>query len=151
MSNVRSLSKWFLTLGSISAVMVSPALAKPPVVHEEMGKTLNVARKKDKLGIFVLGTTTCSYCRVLRRHIDEGEVPITADSFVMADLDSNDPKVRDAFFKQFNIKRDAPWKTPYVVITDSTGKVLVTWNGGKKAPGVEKLVQEAKSKASSKS
>jgi len=38
-----------------------------------------------------------------------------------------------------------------VVITDSNGKVLVTWNGGKKAPGVEKLVQEAKSKAAAKS
>jgi len=114
MSNVRSFSKWFLTRVSVAAVMVSPALAKPPVVHDEMGKTLNVARKKDKLGIFILGTTTCSYCRVLRKHIDEGEVSITADSFVMADLDSTDTKVRDAFFKQFHLSREDPWKTPYV-------------------------------------
>ena len=151
MSNSLSLLKQFFILFSIAFVMVSPVLAKPPVVHDDIGKTLNVAKKKDKMGIFILGTTTCSHCRLLKKNIDEGEVSITADSFVMADLDSNDPTVITAFFKQFNLGRNVEWKIPYVVITNANGKVLVTWNGGKKAPAVEKLVQEAKSKAGLKS
>ncbi|SKB02758.1 hypothetical protein SAMN02745166_03678 [Prosthecobacter debontii] len=116
-----------------------------------MGKTLNAARKKEKLGIYILGTTTCSHCRSLRKYVEEAEVSITADSFVMADLDSNDSSVVSAFFKQFNLDPKAEWKIPYVVITDASGKVLVTWNGGKKAPRVESYVQEAKSKAGLKS
>ena len=136
---------------SIAFVMVSLALAKPPVVNHEIGKTLNVARKKDKMGIFILGTSTCSRCRGLRKYIDEGEVSISADSFVMADLNSNDSKIVTAFFEQFHLDRSAEWKIPYVVITDANGKVLVTWNGGRKAPIVEEMVQEAKDRAGKKS
>ena len=146
MSKALSLLKPFFILCSIAFVIVSPALAKPPVVHDDIGKTLNVARKKDKMSIFILGTTTCSHCRSLKRFIDEGEVSITADSFVMADFDANDPKVITTFFKHFNLNRNVEWKIPYVVITNPDGKVLVTWTGGKKAPAVEKLVQEAKDK-----
>jgi hypothetical protein len=134
----------------IAFVMVSLAQAKPPVVNHEIGKTLNLARKKDKMGIFILGTSTCSRCRGLRKYIDEGEVSITADSFVMADLNSNDSRIVTAFFEQFHLDRSAEWKIPYVVITDANGKVLVTWNGGRKAPIVDEMVQQAKDRAGKK-
>jgi thioredoxin-related protein len=151
MSNSLSLLKPFSLLFSIAFVMVSPSLAKPPMVHDDIGKTLNVARKKDKMGIFILGTTTCSQCRSLKKYIDAGEVSITSDSFVMADFDANDPEVIATFFNHFSLNRNVERKIPYVVITNPSGKVLVTWTGGKKAPAVEKMVQEAKDKAGSKS
>ncbi len=86
----------------------------------------------------------------MRKYIDEGEVSISADSFVMADLNSNDSRIVTAFFEQFHLDRSAEWKIPYVVITDANGKVLVTWNGGRKAPIVDEMVQEAKDRAGKK-
>jgi len=69
----------------------------------------------------------------LKRFIDEGEVSITADSFVMADFDANYPKVITTFFKHFNLSRNVEWKRPYVVITPTPdGKVLVTWMEARK-------------------
>lgn len=145
-----SLNRFFLLFCS-AFVMVSSAMAKPPVVNHEIGKTLNLARKKDKMAVFILGTSTCSHCRSLKKYIDEGGVSIAADSFVMADLDSNNPAVITAFFKQFGLGRNVEWKIPYVVITNAGGEVLVTWDGGRKAPAVERLVQEARAKAGKKS
>ncbi|MES2593729.1 MAG: hypothetical protein V4662_00245 [Verrucomicrobiota bacterium] len=147
---MKSLLKRLVVHVSIAVVLVSPALAKPPVVHEEMGKTLNVARKKEKLGIYLLGTASCTYCKALKRRIEEGEVSINADSFVMADLNERDPQVRNAFFKQFDIKGVSTFTMPYVVIASSRGKLLVSWTGPKNSPAIEKLVQEAKSKAAAK-
>jgi len=49
------LKQFFILLLSSPSSIVSPVLAKPPVVHDDIGKTLNVARKKDKMSIFISG------------------------------------------------------------------------------------------------
>jgi len=150
MSNSLSFLKPFLTTASIIAIMVSPALAKPPVVHDDMKKALKVAANQNKLALIMLGRDTCSFCKALRKNIAEGEVSITADQFVMADLNADDPKVNAEFKARFSSETFRE-NLPYVVITDSKGQVLVSWCGGRKIPIIEKRVQTAKSRAEGKS
>ena len=71
---------------------------------------------------------------------------MSADSFVVADLNIDDAKTEGEFMRKFK-KEEFGNTLPFVVVTSSTGKALASSGGAKSAEEWNALLDEAKKKA----
>jgi hypothetical protein len=77
--------------------------------------------------------------------VNEGKVPVTADTFVIADIDVDNAKSRAEFDRKFK-KEKFSTTLPFVVITDNRGKALASYSGMKDAATLTSMIEEAKKK-----
>lgn len=125
---MKSLSLLALLLG----FLVTSALAKAPEPQTDFYKTLKNASKEQKLTFILLGREGCSICAATRAMIKEGKIDVTAADYVMADLNIDDTRTRSAFMQRYG-KQDFGDTLPFVVVTDSHGKLLASSGGERNA------------------
>lgn len=124
-------------------------LAEPPKLQDDLRKTLSAASKENKLGFILLGRPSCGNCNATKKMISEGKIGVTAEEFVMADLNTDDPKTNGEFMRKYGREK---WGNtlPFVVVTDSHGKALANSSGSRNAEDWNTLIAEAKTKAGPK-
>ena len=124
----------------------SQAFAAPPVWGTDLSKAISQAGKENKLGLILVGRESCGNCQTTKKLINEGKVGVTAENFVVAELDSDNARVYEEFERKFKDEKFGDI-LPFVVITDSKGNPLASFSGLKSAEKITALVEGAKSKA----
>lgn len=121
------------------------AFAEAPTPGKDMMKAIHQATKENKMTFILMGRPTCSNCNATKQMISEGKVPVTAETFVMADISADDQRVSAAFKQKFP-KEKFGNMLPFVVITDSKGKPLASYSGYKDPATLTALIEGAKAK-----
>ncbi|MEQ1851756.1 MAG: hypothetical protein ABMA01_09220 [Chthoniobacteraceae bacterium] len=127
------------------ALLTSPVFAEAPAFENDMLKTVRAATKENKMGFLILGREACGNCNATKAMIREGKIPVTAETFVAADLNIDDRRVQSAFMQKYQ-KEKFGNTLPFVVITDSRGKALASSGGYKSPDAWTALIDEAKKK-----
>jgi thioredoxin-related protein len=132
-----------LLLACTTVLLVAcTSLFSPPKWDTDLSKALAQARKENKMTFILLGREECGNCQATRKMVNEGKVPVSADKFVIADINTDDPASDDSFLNRFG--RDNFGDTlPFVVITDSNGKALARYSGYKSEEDVTAMVKAA--------
>ena len=138
--------KTSLALFSAVALFSSASFAKAPDTVTNLDQALSSAAQENKMTFLLLGRATCSICNGTRELIHEGKINVTAAHYVMADLNIDDPKVDREFMQKFKGQNFGEM-LPFVVVTDSTGKLLASSGGYKSADQWNTLLRDAKRKA----
>ena len=133
----------------VLAALASAAFAEAPTPLDDLRKTLTAAGKEQKMAFVLLGRPTCGNCNATKAMIREGKIPVTADAYVMADLNTDDPKTQAEFMRKFS-KETFGNTLPFIVVTDAKGKALASSSGYKSAEEWTTLLTEAKAKAAAK-
>jgi thioredoxin-related protein len=141
--------KTSLLLATFLTVISCGALADAPEMQTDMRKTLTAASKDQKMAFILLGRPTCGNCNATKAMIKEGKIPVTAADYVMADLNIDDPKTEGEFMRKYG-KENFGSTLPFVVVTDSHGKLLASSGGYKAADKWTAILAEAKTKAAAK-
>ena len=131
------------------AALASAAFAEAPKPLDDLRKTLTAAGKEQKMAFVLLGRPTCGNCNATKAMIKEGQIPVTADAYVMADLNIDDAKTQAEFMKKYS-KETFGSTLPFIVVTDAHGKALASSGGYKNAEQWTTLLAEAKTKAAAK-
>lgn len=131
------------------AFTATTLLAEPPQLQDDLRKTLSAASKENKMAFILLGRPTCGNCNQTKKSISEGRINVTSAEFVMADLNTDDARTNADFMRKYGREK---WgdMLPFVVVTDSKGKVLANSSGYRKAEDWNTLLAEAKAKAGAK-
>jgi thioredoxin-related protein len=141
--------KQLLLLPVVLATMVAGALAEAPQTLTDFHKTLRAASKDQKLAFVLLGRPACSICNATKAMIKEGKIDVTSADFVMGDLNVDDQRTYAAFMQKYG-KADFGETLPFVVVTDSHGKMLASSGGYKDAAKWNALLAQAKGKLAAK-
>ncbi|MDR3405266.1 MAG: hypothetical protein P4L99_22415 [Chthoniobacter sp.] len=141
--------KTLFLIPALLAVFVVAALADAPQPLTDFQKTLRAASKDNKLAFILLGRPACSICNGTKAMIKEGKIAVTSADYVMGDLNIDDPRTQAAFMQKYG-KANFGDTLPFVVVTDSHGKMLASSGGYKDAAKWNALLAEAKGKASAK-
>jgi thioredoxin-related protein len=131
------------------AFTFSTAFATPPTWGDDVSKAISRATKENKMGFILAGRENCGNCQATKKMVNEGKIAVTAETFVAAEINIDDPRDYAEFERKF--KKEKFGNTlPFVVITDSKGKALASYSGYKSADALTALIDEAKSKAAAK-
>lgn len=141
--------KKLLLLPVVLAMFVAGALAEAPQPLTDFHKTLSAASKDQKLAFVLLGRPTCGNCNATKAMIKEGKIDVTSADYVMGDLNVDDQRTYAAFMQKYG-KADFGETLPFVVVTDSHGKMLASSGGYKNAAKWNALLAEAKGKLAAK-
>jgi thioredoxin-related protein len=131
-----------LTLGTA-------AFAEAPKWGTDVSKAISQAARENKMGFILMGREACSNCQATRKMVNESQVPVGADAFVIADINVDDQKSRAEFERKFKKEKFGD-VLPFVVITDSHGKALASYSGYKSAAALTEIINTAKTQATAK-
>ena len=136
------------TLLSILATftLAAAAFAEAPEFQKDLGKAVHSATTANKMAFILMGREACSNCQATKTMVREGKIPVTADTFVAADLNVDDQKTSAEFTRKYK-KEQFGGTLPFVVITDSHGKALASSSGYKSPEQWTALIEDAKKKA----
>jgi thioredoxin-related protein len=135
-----------LSILSAAILLTASAMAEVPKWGNDVSKAVSQAGREKKLGFILMGREACSNCQATKGLVNEGKVPVTADAFVIADINVDDQRAQAEFNKKF--KKESFGNTlPFVVITDSKGKALASYSGFKDAATLTTMIEDAKKKA----
>lgn len=135
--------KKLLSVAALLVALSSGALAVAPHPLTELNKTLRVASRDQKFAFVLLGRSTCGICNATKEMIKEGKINVTAADYVLGDLNADDERVAEAFLRKYDTA-DFGDILPFVVITDSHGKMLASSGGAKDAAQWNALLAAAK-------
>jgi thioredoxin-related protein len=128
------------------AFFTTLALADAPKWGNDVSKAILQAGREKKMTFIVMGREACGNCQATKKLVNENKVPVSADTFVIADVNIDDQKASAEFERKF--KKEKFGNTlPFVVITDSRGKALASYSGFKNAAALSAMIEEAKTKA----
>ena len=131
------------------AAFACSAFAEAPKPLVDLRKTLTAAGKEQKMAFILLGRPACSNCNATKGMIREGKIPVTADAYVMADLNIDDARTEADFMKKYG-KEGFGNTLPFIVVTDARGKALASSSGYQSADAWTTLLAEAKAKAAAR-
>ena len=138
--------KTILTLATTLALLTCPVFAAAPELGKDMTKAISQAGKENKMAFIIMGRENCGNCKATKKIIASESVPaVTAETFVLAEVNCDDEKDRSKFDKKFS-KEKFGSTLPFVVITDSKGKALASWSGMKSAADIAEIVKQAQAK-----
>lgn len=120
--------------------------AAPPAWGTDLSKALSQAKKENKMGFLLLGRENCGNCQATKKLINGGTVPVNAEKFVLADINTDDLEADAEFLKKFG-RENFGDTLPFVVITDAKGKALAHYSGYKSGEEVTTMVDAAVAKA----
>jgi thioredoxin-related protein len=139
--------KSFLLRISLMLSLVTAGLrASPPEWADDVSKALSQAKKQEKLGFILMGREQCSNCQATKAMVNEGKVPVSAETFVVAEVNIDDTRDRAEFEREFRKEKFGD-TLPFVVITDSKGKPLASYSGYKSPADLTSLINEASARA----
>lgn len=141
--------KSLLTLAAAAFVALSSVHASPPSPGADLNKVIHQATKEGKMGFILMGREACANCKATRQMIQNGSVPVTDDTFVMADINVDDARVSAGFRQRFSREKFGN-TLPFVVITDAKGKAFASYGGYKSPKELTALIEEAKAKIEAK-
>ena len=130
---------------TLALAITTTAFAEVPKWGNDVSKTISAAGKEKKLGFILMGREACGNCQATRKLVNGGQVPVTAETFVIADINVDDQRAQAEFDKKFK-KEKFGSTLPYVVITDTKGKALASYSGFKDAATLTTMIEDAKKK-----
>lgn len=136
--------KKLLTLAA--ALVASTIIASPPEWGTDVSKALSQAKKENKMGFILMGREACGNCQATKKLVNEGQVPVSAEKFVIADINVDDARDSAEFERKFKGEKFGNI-LPFVVITGPNGKALASYSGFKNAGDLTKMIGEASAKA----
>lgn len=142
--------KALLLVSALLGILAIGALAEAPQPITNFNKTLSAASKDQKLAFILLGRPTCGNCNATKAMIKEGKIDVTSADYVMGDLNVDDQRTEGEFMRRYGKEKFGD-TLPFVVVTDSHGKLLASSGGYKDAKKWNALLVEAKSKLAAKS
>ena len=122
---------------------VPQGFAKGPVAVTDLDKALEQAKTEKKLLFIQYGREACGNCQALRGYVAKGEVKLSKDKFVYADLNCDDKTTAAAFRKMFKVEGST---LPFVVVADSEGKQLAGRTGFGSPAEYKKFLTSAQTK-----
>ena len=131
----------------IMIIMGNHAYAKGPQALTDLSAALESAKTEGKMLFIQYGREACGNCQALKTAIAKGEIKLPKDRFIYVDLNSDDPKTKQAFHTTFQVEDK---KLPFVVIADSEGKQLVSRTGYNTPKDYNKMIKEASKQSNSK-
>lgn len=135
-----------LSILTIALTLTTSVFAEAPKWGTDVSKAVSAATREKKLGFILMGREACGNCQAVRRLVNEGKVPVNAETFVIADINVDDQRSQAEFDKKF--KKEKFGNTlPFVVITDTKGKALASFSGAKDAESLTAMIEDAKKKA----
>ena len=147
--SVSTAMKMLALISAFFAILSAGVLAEAPQPFTDFNKTLSAASKDQKLAFILMGRATCSICNATKAMIKEGKINVTSPDYVMGDLNFDDERTQAAFMRKYG-KQDFGDTLPFVVVTDSHGKLLASSGGPKNAAQWNALLASAKSRAAAK-
>lgn len=141
--------KTFIALAAFVILATSTAFSEAPTPGKDMSKAIHQATRENKMAFILMGRENCGNCNATKKMISEGKVPVTSDTFVMADINCDDERISADFNQKFS-KEKFGNTLPFVVITDSKGKALASYSGYKSPADLTAIIEGAKAKAESK-
>ena len=132
-----------LTLVALASVIACVSFAAPQA-ETDLSAALEKAKKEKKLLFVQYGREKCGNCQALRGYIKGGQVRLSAEKFVYADLNCDDKATGQEFRKHFKVTGNT---LPFVVVADAEGKQLAGRTGYGKADDFQKLIHAAEGKS----
>lgn len=101
---------------------------KPPeqVKTDDLAKGLRLASNGKKFLFVKFGRPNCGNCQALGKLMESEQVHLPAERFVVADVNCDDTRQNQLFYKKFKIEGNT---LPFVVIADSGGHQLAAHSG----------------------
>jgi thioredoxin-related protein len=134
---------------ALVALFTTAAFAEAPEPLTDFHKTLSAASKDQKLAFILLGRPTCGNCNATKAMIKQGKIAVTSSDYVMGDLNVDDQRTEGEFMRRYG-KEKFGNTLPFVVVTDSHGKLLASSGGYQDANKWNALLAEAKGKLTAK-
>lgn len=141
--------KLILQLAAIVTLSSSSLSASPPEWGTDVSKALSQAKKENKMAFILMGREACGNCQATKKLVNEGQVPVTSEKFVVADINVDDARDSAEFERKFKGEKFGNM-LPFVVITDSKGKVMSSYSGFKSAQELTAMISSASAKATAK-
>ena len=141
--------KLFLQLAAILTLPFSPIFAAPPSWGTDVSKALSQAKKENKMAFILMGREACGNCQATKKLVNDSQVPVTAETFVVADINVDDARDSAEFQRKFKGEKFGN-TLPFVVITDAKGKVVGSYSGFKSAQDLTAMITSAGSKSGEK-
>lgn len=132
-----------LTLVALASIIACAGFAAPQA-ETDLSVALEKAKKEKKLLFAQYGREKCGNCQALRGYIKGGQVRLSAEKYVYANLNCDDQATSEAFGKRFKVSGNM---LPFVVVADADGKQLGARTGYGKAADFTKFIKDAESKA----
>lgn len=141
--------KLFLQFAAILTLSFSPISAAPPEWGTDVSKALSQAKKENKMAFILMGREACGNCQATKKLVNDGQVPVTSETFVTADINVDDPRDSAEFQRKFKGEKFGNI-LPFVVITDAKGKVVGSYSGFKSATDLTAMISSAGAKSAAK-
>ena len=117
-----------------------PCHALNPRPIHDLEHALKEAKKQGKLLFIKYGRETCGNCKALKKLIQNRSVKIYLNTFIFADIDCDNETQNNIFFEHFPAIGGT---LPFVVITNSEGKMLVSHKGSGTAKDFNDLIRNS--------
>ncbi len=131
-------------LAYLAMLFATAALAGGPAKITDLKSALETAQGQNKMLFVQYGREACSNCQALKGMISKGDVRLSENKFVYADLNCDDAKTSALFSKQFKVEGST---LPFVVVTAPDGTQLAARSGYGSADDYAGLLRDAQKAA----
>lgn len=125
---------------AVFAVSLSTLSAKDDRLTS-LSEALDVAARENKMLFVMFGRENCGNCRTLKSLLDKKTVRLSKSSFVVADLNCDDPETSRLFREKFQVEGST---LPFVVIAKPTGEQVASRSGFGNAADFNELIRKAR-------
>ena len=131
----------------LASLVLSFTFSHAFAYENDLDQAIAKAKANGKMAFIIFGREACGNCQHLKKLIKEGAVNLRVNQYVIADINCDDRKQSDSFYKRYSVSGDY---LPFVVITKPDGTMLVSRSGYGETADYQKLIKEAEKKCSSK-
>lgn len=124
----------------ILGVLSPTLLAKDFPAVTDLDTALKTGAAEQKLVFIKFGRPTCGNCNALQELVDSKKLRLPEAKYVFANINCDDAVQKKAFYSRYKVSGDT---LPFVVITDSEGKLLASRTGYGTEKDFEDLLKEA--------
>lgn len=128
-------------------LLLSALLLLPVALHAgssaltNLDEAIETATKEDKALFVMYGREACGNCKSLHSLVDKKDVRLPKSSFLIVDLNCDDPATSQAFRSRFKVDGNT---LPFVVITKPDGTQVASRSGYGSAAQYNDFIREAR-------
>lgn len=133
--------KKFLVLSLFLLTALTPVSAKSGDALTSLEVAIKQAGTEQKALFIMFGREACDNCQSLKTMVDGRQLQLSASSFLIADLNCDDPVQFKAFRQRYAVKGGI---LPLVVIAKPDGTMVASRSGGGSEKDYNDFIRDAK-------
>jgi len=138
------MKKFLCILLMLTAALPAALLAKEKDAFDNLDTALTQAAEGHKMIFVIYGREACGNCQALHKAIKGGQVILPKSSYVVANLNCDDPATGKAFRQHYKVEGNM---LPFVVVANNDGTQLAARAGYGTAKDFNDLLRDAKKQA----